>query len=207
MKTLRNTLLGACLALPLTAAAGHAQTIEQDGRVIQVPPGAVVLILPGPGPATASPATASSAVAPVFAAPRITAAPAALPMLRLIAQQQADMQRMIADMNALFPPMPMMPAMPDPSQLIRAAFGAGGPMLTLAGGPGVCSESISIVQHGNSAPVVTRQISGGACGAAATGKPESVRDIPATPELPPHGPKVLDISYPPQPVQAGVPHT
>lgn len=158
MNTLRNAVLGACLALPLAAATGHAQSIEQHGRTIQVPPGAVVVILPGP---VATPGVTA------------TAAPAALPVLQMIAQQQAEMQHMMAQMNALLPPMP---PMPNPSQLFRAAFGAGGPMLTLAGRPGVCSQSITIVQHGNSAPVITRSQSG--CGAAPAGEPANVRDLP-----------------------------
>src|ERR1700749_3629398 len=89
MKTLRNTLLGACLALPLLAATGQAQTILTQGRTITVPPGAVVVILPGPG---------------TVAMPRrpVTAAPAAVPVMQLIAQQQAAMQRMMARMNAMF---------------------------------------------------------------------------------------------------------
>ena len=93
MKTLRNTLLGACLALPLFSAAGHAQTIETQGRTITVPPGAVVLILPGPD-AVALPTMPAAAT------------PAGVPVMRLIAQQEAAMQHMMADMNAMFPPMP-----------------------------------------------------------------------------------------------------
>jgi hypothetical protein len=189
MKTLRNTLLGACLALPLAATAGHAQTIEQGGRIIQVPPGAVVIILPGPG-AVAAPATTNAV------------APSAMPMMQLIAQQQAMMQRMIANMNAMMRPMPM----PDPSQLLRAAFGNGGPMFTLAAGPGVCSESISIVQRGNSAPVVTHTRTG-ACGAPAGSLPQGVRQLPATPIAPPHGPRLIEASNPPHIVPNLPPHT
>ena len=63
------------------------------------------------------------------------------------------MQQMIADMNAMFPPMP------DPNAMLRAAFGSGGPfnvsVMPLAGGHGVCSQSISIVAGGDgSAPIV-----------------------------------------------------
>ena len=108
-------------------------------------------------------------------------------MFKLIAQQQAMLQQMMARMNAMFVPMPA------PSQMLRAAFGAGGPMLTVAGGPGVCSESISIVQRGNSAPVVTRSQSG--CGPAAMGHPANVRELPASPATAP-GPKLLRVSNP-----------
>jgi hypothetical protein len=187
MKTLRNTLLGACLALPLLAATGQAQTILTQGRTITVPPGAVVVILPGPG---------------TVAMPRrpVTAAPAAVPVMQLIAQQQAAMQRMMARMNAMFPPMP---PMPDPAQMFRAAFGAGGPMPTLAGGPGVCSESISIVQRGNAAPVITRTASA-ACGTPAGNVPHSIDQM--RPVAPARGPKVLEVSNPPQTIANVPPH-
>ena len=203
MKTLRNTLLGACLALPLLTATGQAQTIETQGRTITVPPGAVVLILPGPG-AVAMPGPGAVAMP----GQTVAAMPSGMPIMQLIAQQQATMQHMIAQMNAMFPPMT---AMPDPAQLFRAAFGAGGPMLTLAGGPlaagpGVCSESISIVQHGNAAPVITRTASG-ACGAPAGSTPHSIDQMrPAAPVVVPHGPKVLEVSYPPHRIGNVPPH-
>jgi hypothetical protein len=196
--TLRNTLLGACLALPLATIAGHAQAAQPKGeRVIYVPPGATVVILPGPG-AVAAPNMVNAG------------APEAMPMLQLIAQQQAAMQRMIADMNAMFPPMP------DPNALLRAAFGPGGLVpdglvnmsaMPLAGGHGVCSQRISIVDRGDgSAPIVTTSQSGDACGALGVGKPQSVNEIrPATPAMPPHGPKLLEIGYPPHPVWNGTP--
>ncbi|HUB47268.1 MAG TPA: hypothetical protein VMB73_19970 [Acetobacteraceae bacterium] len=190
MKTLRNTLLGACLALPLLAATGQAQTILTQSRTITVPPGAVVVILPGPG-------TVAMPGRPV------TAAPAAVPVMQLIAQQQAAMQRMMARMNAMFPPMP---PMPDPAQMFRAAFGAGGPMPTLAGGPGVCSESISIVQRGNAAPVITRTASA-ACGTPAGNVPHSIDQMrPVAPVAPARGPKVLEVSNPPQTIANVPPH-
>jgi hypothetical protein len=192
MKTLRNTLLGACLALPLLAATGQAQTVVTTrGHTITVPPGAVVLILPGPGE-VAAPGRS------------VAATPAAVPVLQLIAQQQAAMQRMMARMNAMFPPMP---PMPDPAQLFRAAFGAGRPIMTLAaGGPGVCSESISIVQRGNAAPVITHTASA-ACGAPAGRAPHGIDQMrPAQPTLPPHGPHVLEVSNPPHPIANVPPH-
>jgi hypothetical protein len=208
MKTLRNTLLTACLALPLLATTGQAQSIETQVRTITVPPGAVVLILPGPGIVAmpGQPAAAPSVAVPVTQPPTAVPAtqlPAALPVMQLIAQQQAAMQRMMAQMNAMFPPMP---PMPDPSQLFRAAFGAGGPILAVAAGPGVCSESISIVQHGSAAPVVTRTASA-ACGTPSGGAPHSIDQMrPAQPAIPPSGPKVLEVSNPPRPIGTAPPH-
>ena len=189
MKTIRNALLGSCLALPMLAAAGHAQTIVRDhGQTITVPPGAVVLIIPGPNATTGLPATAT-------AMPQTAAMlqPQTAAMLRMIAQQQADMQHMFARMNALFPPMP---AMPNPSQLFRAAFGAGGPMLTMAAGPGVCSQNITIVQHGNSAPIITRSESG--CGTAVSGRPANVRDLPPATATPRQTPELIQAHYAPR---------
>lgn len=205
MTTLRNALFASCLALPLLGAGAHAQTIEQGGRVIQVPPGAVVLIVPASG-AVAAPAPAADLAGPI-----------ALPILQLMADQQAAMEQMIASMHAMgsMGPAAMMPGLPGPSQLIQAAF--DGPLLNVTAGPGVCSESISIVQHGNAAPVVTRTATGD-CGSAASGQPDSVRALQPAPlpqqdrprmyemrALPPapqpaNQPRTLDISYPPQPV-------
>ncbi len=193
MMTSRNALLGACLALPLLASTGRAQPAQPDGgRMIYVPPGATVVILPGSG---------------VAAAPNLAAAgtPEALPIMRLIAQQEAAMQRMMADMNAMFPPLP------DANAMLRAAFGSGAPLnvsvMPLAGGHGVCSQSISIVDRGNgSAPIVKVSQAGDACGALGIGKPQGVNEIrPAAPALPPHGPQVLEIGYPPHPVTNGIP--
>jgi hypothetical protein len=185
MMTLRSTLLGACLALPLADFAGHAQAAQPDhGRTIYVPPGATVIILPGPG-AVAAPEAVNAGM------------PEPMPMMRLIEAQQAAMQRMMADMNAMFPPMP------DPSQLIHAAFGSGTPFGTAsAGGHGVCSESISIVDAGNgSAPIVRTAQSGDACGAIGVGTPQRVNEVPV-PAMPSHRPHLVEASYPSHPVNA-----
>jgi hypothetical protein len=191
--TIRGALLGAALSLPLAAFAGSAQAEQPDGgRTIYVPPGAMVVILPGPGAITA-PNMVNAGV------------PDAMPMMQLIAQQQTAMQRMIADMNAMFRPLP------DPNAMLRMAFGSGAPfgisVMPMAGGPGVCSQSISIVERGDgSAPIVKTSQSGDACGALGIGKPQGVNEIsPATPQMAPHGPKVLEIGYPPHPVTNGTP--
>jgi hypothetical protein len=193
MTTLRNALLGACLALPLLASAGQAQPAPPNGgRMVYVPSGAMVVILPAPG-AVATPTTVS------------TGAPDVTPMMQMIAQQQAVMQHMIADMNAMFPPLP------DPNAMLRAAFGSGAPLnvavMPLAGGHGVCSQSVSIVARGDgSAPIVHVSQAGDACGAIGAGKPRSVDQTrPEEPALPSNGPKVLEIGYPPHPVTAGTP--
>jgi hypothetical protein len=188
-----STLLGACLALPLLAVTGQAQPAPQNGgRVIYVPPGATLVILPGPG-AVAAPNTVNAG------------ASEPMPLMQMIAQQRAAMQHMIANMNAMFPPLP------DPNTMLRAAFGAGGPfnvsIMPLAGGHGVCSQSISIIARGDgSAPIVKISQSGDACGPLGVSKPQGVdEDRPETPTPPAQGPKLLDIGYPPHPVTNGTP--
>jgi hypothetical protein len=188
MMSIRNSLLGACLALPLVGLTGHAQAAQPDGgRTIYVPPGAVVLILPGLTSVAAPYATSA-------------ATPETMPMMRLIAQQQAAMQRMIADMDAMFPPMP------DPSQLLRAAFGSDMAVAPLAGGHGMCSQSITIVERGDgSAPIVKTAQTGDACGALGIGKPQNIHEVPMVPVAPARGPKVLEVGFPPHPVSTGTP--
>ncbi len=193
MKTIRNTLRGASVAQPLFASAGMAQTTPPAGsHVIYVPPGATIVILPGPGN---------------VAAPNVVnaGAPEAMPMMRLIVQQQAAMRQMFADMNAMFPPMP------DPNAMLRAAFGPGGPfnvsVTPLAGGHGVCSQSISIVAGGNgSAPIVHVSQTGDACGAMGIGKPQHTDQVrPEAPAPLPHGPNELEIGYAPHPLTTATP--
>lgn len=193
MPKFRNALLGACLALPVAALAGQAQAAPPHGeRVIYVPPGATVVILPGTG-AIAAPNTVNAGM------------PEAMPMMRLIAEQQAAMQHMIADMNAMFQPLP------DPGQLLRAAFGPGAllnvSLMPMAGGHGVCSQQISIIDRGDgSAPVVTRTQSGDACGPLSAAKARSINQVsPVAPAPLQHGPKLLEIEYPPHPVSANTP--
>jgi len=224
--TIRHTLLGACLALPLFAATGQAQ--PEVGRTIYLPLGAMVVILPGPGAVAgptgvvavpnvvvAAPAGVVTVPSGVVAAPIgavaatnvvVAGVPQAMPMLQMIAQQQAAMQYMIAQMNAMFPPMP------DPDAMLRVAFGSGPAlgvsMMPLSAGHGVCSQSISIVARGDgSAPIVKTSRSGDACGAMGIGKPQGVDEVrPQAPAATPlHGPKLLEVGYPPRPVSDGTP--
>ena len=63
---LRKALLGACLALPLAGLAGaaHANASHHE-RIIRVPAGSVVLVLPGAAPRV----IADPTVVPAFPAP------------------------------------------------------------------------------------------------------------------------------------------
>jgi hypothetical protein len=95
--------------------------------------------------------------------------------------------------------------------MLRAMFGAGGPsnvsIMPLAGGHGVCSQSISIVARGDgSAPIVKTSQSGDACGPLGVSKPQGVDEVrPETPAAPAQGSKVLEIGYPSHPVTNGTP--
>ena len=122
----RGALLGACLALPLMAgAAGAAQ--PDGGRYIYLPPGAMVIVLPGPG---------------VSVMPHQTlAAPADFPVAHMIAEQQSMIRSMMADMDSM-----MAMPMPDPQQMIRSVMqgmpqvapGSGIVMTSMSSGNGTC---------------------------------------------------------------------
>jgi hypothetical protein len=209
VKKAQHAVLGACLALPFLCAAGSASAAPpQNGHYIYVPPGATVVVLPGP----------VAAAAPVDA----VTAPMAFPVASLIAQQQAMMQRMIADMNAMFAA-----PMPGPRQLIQAAMrgtppmwaGTAGPgsgvILTSVGsGNGVCSETITYGYPANGGkPQVHVTRSGNACGGAfaATGPGHAVQSpavqhaVPVTPAGAP--PRLWTAGDPPRPIQPGDPRT
>jgi hypothetical protein len=201
--TARNALLGACLALPLAAYGASAIAAPPTGpQTITVPPGAVVLILPSP-----------AAMTP----PDATALPANDPLLRMVAEQNAMMRNMMADMNAAFaqPTWPFTQPI-GPMQLdrtIQAAFGglptnvpgAGMVFTSVSGGSGVCSQQMTYVYPANGAkPQVTVTHSGNACGALGVTGARNV--MQAAPDQPPqtptaapsHSPRLWTVSDPPQ---------
>ncbi len=212
--TARNALLGACLALPLAAYGGSAIAGPPSGpQTITVPPGAVVLILPGTAGMTP----------PAISAARL---PAGDPLLRMVAEQNAMMRNMMAQMNAAFaqPTWPF--TQPWPVQMdrtIQAAFGglptnvpgAGMVVTSFSGGLGVCSERMTYVYPANGTnPQVTVTRSGNACGALGVTGPRNV--MQATPAQPPeaptaapsHGPRLWTVSDPPQQITpSGTPHS
>ena len=125
-------LFGACLALPLIMGAGAAGAAQPEGgRYVYVPPGAMVVFLPLPG------ATVSQR--------QTLAEPVGFPVARMIAEQDAMVRHMMADMDSL------MASLPDPQQMIRsvmdgmprAAPGSGVVMTSLSSGNGTCSETIT----------------------------------------------------------------
>lgn len=171
MNKASNALLGAALALPLLFAAGGANAAPPPGgHYIYVPAGATVVVLPGP--------------APVAVPVGVPMTPTAVPVASLIAQQQAMMDRMVADMNAMFS-MPM----PSPQQMLQAAMHGmpmapgNGLVLTSSGnGVGVCSETITYGFPANGGkPQVHVTRSGNACGPAAATGPADVVESPIAP--------------------------
>jgi hypothetical protein len=156
MKTGQQAILGAILAVPFLCAAGSASAAPPaGGHYVYVPPGASVVVLPE----TAMTAT------PVV----VSATPMVFPVASMIAQQDAMMQRMIADMNAMVA-MPM----PDPQQLMQAAMrgmpqaggGAGVFLSSASSVNGVCSETVVYGYPANGGkPQVHVTRSGNGCGA------------------------------------------
>lgn len=204
MTSLRKTLLGACLALPL-AAAGTAMAAPPAGsRTITVPEGAVVLILPGPG-MTASPMATTE-----------VATPANDPLLRLVAEQEAVMhhvmveqqmmmRHMLAEMGPMFADPPGMGSM---NRMIEAAMhgapvagqGAGVVVTSVSDGHGMCSQRVvySYPADGGT-PRVTLTRSGDACAPVDASRPLTVaQPAPAAA----HGPHLWAVSDPPQPLTA-----
>lgn len=206
MTTTRKALLGACLALPL-AYAGTALAAPPAGpRTITVPPGAVVLILPGAATTGTSP----------FTTPAAFPSGDPDPLLQLVAQQDAMMQGMMAQMNAAFAqtmfPSPMFPSM---NGMIQAAMrgvpqagqGAGMVFTSVSNGPGVCSERVVYSYPANGGkPRVTMTRSGNACGTPGTNGPLGVAQPvphagPQAPSVAPsHGPRLWTVSNPPEPI-------
>lgn len=200
----RGALLGACLALPLMAgAAGAAQ--PDGGRYIYLPPGAMVVVLPGPG---------------VSVMPHQTlAAPADFPVAHMIAEQQSMIRSMMADMDSM-----MAMPMPDPQQMIRSVMqgmpqvapGSGIVMTSMSSGNGTCSRTITYgYPAAGGQPQVKVTQTGDACGALPSpGGPIGVTQTVPEPQpvapapVAPHRDRLWTIGYPPHPVTAGTPpHT
>ena len=173
----------------------------EGGHYVYVPAGATVLVLPGPG-ATALPNHAVSV-------------PAEFPVARLIAQQDAVMQRMFADMDSL-----MAMPLPDPQQMIRsvmngvpaAVLGSGVVMTSMSTGDGVCSETITYgypADGGQPQVKVTR--SGDACGSITSSGPIGVTEgvpgpQPIAPQpVAPNHERLWTIGYPPHPIRVAAP--
>lgn len=143
----RKLLLGAGLALPVAefVAAARAQA-PQPERVIRVPAGSMVLVLPGTA-AVAAPAAAPMPFGEDF------------PVMRMMAAQHAMVERMMQQMRVLDQ---LMLPLPDPAQAIRSAMDGvprlapGSSMVTtmVSDGRGACRQTITYRSAAGEKPVV-----------------------------------------------------
>jgi hypothetical protein len=180
----------ALLAASLLVAAPAVAAPPNGGHYVWVPAGATVVIVPS------TPAT-----------------PVDFPVGRVIAQQEAMMHRMFANLDTL-----MATAMPDPEQMIRSVMQGGPPMVPGSGvvltqvssGDGTCSETIiygSPDASGQPQVKVTRN--GNACGTLFSSGPLGVtQTMPAPrPVAPPHE-RLWSVGYPARPLPVHTPpHT
>jgi hypothetical protein len=173
MTKLRNSLLGACLALPLAGIGATA--LAASPGCASPPSNAMTVFLPSPGVTQVADAQA----------------------LRLIADANAMFRRMDAEMNAMAAQMNALAVMPlqlpTPRQVIQAGFG-GTPLISVAPGNGVvftsisngrgtCSQTITYSYPGHGGqPIIRVSQNGNACGAVNVNGPE--RGQAAQPVMP-----------------------
>jgi hypothetical protein len=181
----------ALLAASLLVAAPAVAAPPDGGHYVWVPAGAAVVLVPT-GPVT----------------------PVDSPVARMIAQQQAVMDRMFADMDSL-----LATAMPDPARMIRSAMqgapqampGAGIVVTSISTGSGTCSRTIIYGYPGDGGePTVKVSSTGNACGALGAAGPIGVQVAPVPPPVipapvAPRQNRLWTIGYPPHPVTAGTP--
>ncbi len=193
MRASRTALLGAAASAALLAGAatGFAQAPQngqqygqQTGRVITVPPGAVVLVLP---------AGSVPVVAPPMAPEGVLSFPDMPSPVAMIRQMDQQMDRMVADMQRSFaaaaPGSAWGPAWLDPDRTIDAAMrdmpATGGTVqgvvvTMISNGHGTCTQRITYAGNG-AAPVVHVASTGNGCGDV--GVPGSAPVPAAQPEL------------------------
>ncbi len=203
MTMVRGAVLGAaCLALPLMLQSGTAGAAQPDGgHYVYVPPGAMVVVVPGYGAA---------------AMPNPTeAVPTDFPVARLVAQQESMMRRMMADMDSM-----MAMPMPDPQQMIRSVMqgmpqvgpGSGVVITSVSSGNGTCSQTVTYGTPGDDGrPVVKVTQAGDACGSLGPSGPIGVTQTVPTPQpvIPapaaPNHQRLWTIGDPPHPIATGTP--
>jgi hypothetical protein len=182
----RSALLAASLLVAAPAFAAQ----PDGGHYVWVPAGAAVMVVP------AAPAT------------RID-----FPVARMIAQQEAMMQRMFADMDQL-----MVTAIPDPEQMVRsvmqgmpqAAPGSSVVVTSISTGNGTCSQTITYDYPRNGAqPQVKVSSTGNACDALRSSAPIEVTQPMPVPVVPQPATSRHDrlwtIGYPPHPIRTDTP--
>ena len=176
---MRSALLAASLLLPAAAPA-----MAEAGHYVWVPAGATVVLVPTAG------------IAPIA-----RVAPVDFPVARMLAQQDAMMQRIMADMDSL-----MAMPLPDPQQMIRSVMngtpqvgpGSGVVVTSITTSNGTCTQTITYGSQTNGgAPVVKTSSSGNACGALGSSAPVGVtKPLPAAPR---HD-RMWSVDYPARPL-------
>jgi hypothetical protein len=174
----------ALLAASLLAATPAFAAQPQGGHYVWVPAGASVVLVPN-----------------------AQAQPIDFPVARMIVQQEAMMNRMLADMNSLVARMPL----PDPSQMMESVMqgvpqvapGSSVVVTSISTGNGTCSQTITYSYPGNGGqPVVKTSSAGNACGELHSSAPvQAVQPAPGpTPRQ-----RLWTIGYPPHLMRTGVP--
>ncbi|MBN9562159.1 MAG: hypothetical protein J0H14_15745 [Alphaproteobacteria bacterium] len=178
--TTKLAAVGAAAALALVGSAGiaAAQSPSHASRVIEVPPGAVVLVLPaGSMPAISWPGPMVETAFPMPAMPD---------MSRLVRQ----MDQMMLDAQHAF----ASPAWTDPARTIEAAMrqmpAAEGPVsevvvTSFSDGRGTCTQRV-VYSENDAAPKINVSSAGNAC--ASIGHPTALPTMQKPPQrsTPPH---------------------
>jgi hypothetical protein len=182
----RSALLSASLLL--SAPAAMAATPE-GGHYVWVPSGAEAIIVPAQ-----------------------TAAPVDFPVARMIARQEAMMQRMFADMDSL-----MATALPSPEQMIRSVMqgmpqvpdGSSVVVTSITTPNGTCSQTITYGYPADgSQPVVNVSSRGNACGTIHSSGPLTITQPMPGPQTVTPGPRherLWTVGYPPHRITTGTP--
>ena len=179
----RSALLAASLAIAAPAVAAQ----PDQGHYVWVPAGASVVLVP-----------------------MTQAQPVDFPVARLIAQQEAMMDRMMANMDSL-----MAMPMPGPNQMIQSAMqrlpemapGSGVVVTSITSGNGTCSQTVTYGYPGRGGPPTVKVASiGNACGTVhATGPIRVMQPAPAPqPVTPQPQERLWTVGYPPHPIKMDV---
>src|SRR5579859_1023408 len=177
--SLSGWLRVACAAVPAALFCGGA--VAQ--QIITVPRGMTVVLVPGRLPVVSKGSQPSVLV-------ETRRGPSAYPIERIFAEQREMMNRVMADVDAMFAPMQSQPGMIE--TLLRHV---GSPVFGVvpAAGGSFCSESVSISYDGqNSAPLVKVSRAGNGCGPVAGGASVPAQAAPAER----HHPNVMEIDSP-----------
>jgi hypothetical protein len=189
MSGTRSALLAAGLLLGAPAAMAAS---PEGGQYVWVPNGAAVVVVPSE-----------------------SVAPADFPIEHMIAQQEAMMRRLFADMDSL-----MATALPNPDQMIRSVMqgmpqgtvGSSVVVTSITTPSGTCNQTITYgYPRDGGQPVVNVSSSGDACGTIHSSGPLTVtqplpnpRTAVPLPAAPRHE-RLWTIGYPPHPVRTGTP--